>query len=90
MSEKNLAELIQEFQEENCGYTNNVSNLEEIIVGLNDEYGDQSFGYDRIIKRFLEDNPGCVEAIIDWIGEQNLPEWRENIEGVLEEDEEDC
>jgi hypothetical protein len=36
---------------------------------------------------FLEDNPGAVEAIIDWIGEQDFPEWNEAL--TEDEDEEE-
>lgn len=28
---------------------------------------------------FLEDNSGAIEAILNWIGEQDSPEWKENI-----------
>lgn len=34
---------------------------------------------------FLEDNSGCVEAIKEWIAEQNITEWKENLEAELPE-----
>lgn len=38
---------------------------------------------------FLEDNSGCLEVMIEWIGKQNVPEWRENVEAMLEEEPEE-
>lgn len=38
---------------------------------------------------FLKDNPGCVEAITGWIGEQRNDEWCENLESQLNERDED-
>jgi len=32
---------------------------------------------------FLEDNSGCVEAIKEWIAEQNVDEWKESLESHL-------
>lgn len=34
---------------------------------------------------FLEDNSGAIEAIIEWVAEQNNEEWREAIESELPE-----
>jgi hypothetical protein len=36
---------------------------------------------------FLEDNSGCIEAIKEWIGNQDIDEWKENLELEFEEDE---
>jgi hypothetical protein len=39
----------------------------------------------------LEDNPGMIEAMVTWLGEQDMPEWQESIEeSVGLEDEEEC
>lgn len=38
---------------------------------------------------FLEDNPGALEAIGDWIRSQNVPEWKANLEALLEPDEDE-
>ncbi|RJQ26736.1 hypothetical protein C4577_03010 [Candidatus Parcubacteria bacterium] len=37
---------------------------------------------------FLEDNPGCIEAIKKWIVDQDIPEWREEITSRLNYKEE--
>lgn len=34
---------------------------------------------------FFEDNPGAIEAIINWIGEQDIQEWKECLESELPE-----
>lgn len=37
---------------------------------------------------FLEDNSGAIEAIVEWIKERNVPEWKEAIESQLHDDSE--
>lgn len=39
---------------------------------------------------FLEDNPGALEAIGNWIAEQNVPEWKANLEALLEPEEDEA
>lgn len=34
---------------------------------------------------FMGDNPGIVEAMFEWIGEQNIPEWKELLTKSLNE-----
>ena len=47
----------------------------------------------RDLNLFLADNPGAVEAIVNWIRESNCPEWKENLEELVdiqtEEEEEE-
>ena len=38
---------------------------------------------------FLEDNSGAIEAIITWIGDQNIKEWKDNLESELPENLDD-
>lgn len=52
-------------------------------------YPGHGFKYGTPIESFLSDNPGAMQAILDWVGEQNIPEWRENLESHLSEDDED-
>lgn len=74
--------------------TKGVHNLCELVRALG--YKDpQYFGqfspeasYGDLIY-FLEDNPGAVEAILDFISEQDSSEWKENLESELVEDEEE-
>ena len=34
----------------------------------------REIGYDSL-EHFLEDNPGCIQAMIEWIGQQQQPDW---------------
>lgn len=91
--EKSFDEVFQEYQEQNKMWhfegPKGVRNLTEIVevLGYTGEYGQPS------IERFLEDNPGAIRAIADWISEQNIPEWTERLwdmcDKELEEDEDD-
>jgi len=38
---------------------------------------------------FLKDNSGCIDAIVEWIGDSGVPEWKETLEAELEHDEDD-
>ncbi len=38
---------------------------------------------------FLQDNPGAIRAVIDWIGEGQVDEWKESLESQLADSEED-
>ena len=38
------------------------------------------------IDTFLEDNPGAMEAVVNWIREANCLEWRQNLEELVEEE----
>ncbi len=40
-------------------------------------YREDGFKYGSSLERFLQDNPGACEAIIEWIGEQSDTEWHE-------------
>jgi len=74
--------------------TSGVHNLCRIVnaLGYQDE---QHFGqfhkgcYGDLI-HFLEDNPGAIEAVYNWICEQDLPMWRVEVQERLdpEQDEE--
>lgn len=55
-----------------------VENLDEVI---------RAIGYDDV-ENFLLDNPGAIEALISWIGEQRVEEWSDRLEDRLEEEEE--
>lgn len=44
----------------------------------------KTLGYEST-HAFLMDNPGAIGAIIEWISEQRLPEWREKLEASIGE-----
>ena len=56
------------------------------VSGLQDFIG--ILGYEDF-ESFLRDNQGCVENIYEWVKAQNVPEWKENLQEVVEEDEEE-
>lgn len=90
-----LREAIQIWEEEN-GERNDgrtgVENLAKLAgaLGYNDpmKFGQFLGGCYGDLIEFLEDNPGCVEAIKEWIAEQNLPVWVDSL-GYDEEEVED-
>jgi len=51
--------------------------------------------YGSPLEVFLSDNPGACDAIIEWMGEQNVEEWEYSLESELsmpereDEDEDD-
>lgn len=52
-----------------------VRRLEKVVREVCD-YGD--------LQQFLADNSGAVEAVVNWIREANCPEWKENLEELME------
>ena len=38
------------------------------------------YGSYNTMDMFLEDNPGCQEAIVEWIGNQRVAEWENNMD----------
>jgi hypothetical protein len=61
-----------------------VTNLEKVVSCVG--------GYNSI-HEFLEDNPGAIEAMIEWIRNTRSPEWESNLtkmgyKGYDEEDDE--
>jgi hypothetical protein len=83
-----LSEVLNEYTNRRGFHTegeSGVNSLEELVkaMGYEDQFG-------TAIDHFLSDNSGCIQAILEWIGEQNIQEWAEGIESQLtEEDDED-
>lgn len=55
--------------------------VERLETVLNEVCG---YGHWHPLQMFLEDNPGCVEAMLQWVGEQRVPEWEANLDEQLE------
>ena len=72
---EDLADMIEKFCSMNQIHHfeggRGVNNFEKIAKALNPDY--------RNIDTFLEDNPGCLQAMIEWIGNQNIEEWKESM-----------
>lgn len=78
-----LSEMIDKFCELNRLHHfeggRGVNNFEKIARALNPDYRD--------VDSFLEDNPGCIQAMIEWIGNQNIGEWKESMFAEIEEEQ---
>ena len=61
--------------------------LEELFETLG--YRNTGFRFGSPIEHFLSDNPGAQEALVNWIIELELPEWRDALVDALDEEEED-
>lgn len=61
-----------------------VRNLEKLcgdVCGYDDKWG-------GVLKNFFEDNPGAIEAVVEWIGSQNSPDWKDRLVDMVGEEEE--
>lgn len=87
-----MHELIQEFREEKMHCmegSRGVGNLCNLVraIGYRDAMNRMQYGNGCIgdLIEFLEDNSGAIEAIVTWIGDQDIQDWRENLESELPE-----
>ena len=48
-------------------------------------YESEGFKYGSSFERFMQDNPGCMHVIIDWIRDQvcDVKEWQDNLKDNL-------
>ena len=65
---KNLAKLVNAL-----GYSDTINRYGQMAGGAC--MGD--------IFVFLEDNPGAIEALIEWIGSRRSPEWKESLQAQV-------
>lgn len=96
MEIENLEEAIEKYRDQNEMYTNEgrrgVENLCKLarVIGYKDtQYFGQLSNGSSIgdLIEFFEDNSGAIDAVIEWMGTINAPEWKEAIEAELEEEE---
>ena len=45
--------------------------------------------YSGVMMNFFEDNPGAIEAVIEWIGTRKNSDWKDNLESLVGPEEED-
>ena len=45
--------------------------------------------YSGVMMNFFQDNPGAIEAVVEWIGNQRHADWKENLEALVGPSEED-
>lgn len=48
---------------------------------------DSNFG--SVLQNFFADNSGAIEAVIKWIGKQEVAEWKDNLDSLAGPDEEE-
>jgi hypothetical protein len=92
MSETTFREVFEEFENQekldrNEGRTG-VKNLCRVVnaIGYQDRLHFGAFSQNSSVGdliEFLEDNPGCIEAIKEWIIDQNVEWWRDNLLAFL-------
>lgn len=54
--------------------------LTELVEAMG--YTHSGFRFGDPIERFLSDNPGAIEVLVNWISEQRIDEWAEALSGV--------
>jgi len=85
IEDKSMGEIIEEWdakqRQKGIGYswegTTGVRKLEKFCADLG--YRTGNFVGDVPILNFLADNPGAIEAILNWVEEQENKEWKENL-----------
>jgi hypothetical protein len=49
-------------------------------------------GYEQmfsgLMENFFADNPGAIQAVVEWIESQNCPEWANNLDDLVGEEDE--
>lgn len=77
-----LSQCINRYMDENGFHSfdghRGKDRLEEIVGCLSDEYND--------LDSFFTDNPGAIEAVIEWVESQNFDHWIENFKENLDPD----
>ena len=87
---KDFDMLVDKFIDQNRMYhwegSKGIQNFEKLVraLGYNDHFGD-------MLREFLSDNSGAIEAMVEWIKDSRCQEWADTLaEQVCEdEDEED-
>ena len=84
-----IEEALRRYMDDNKMYcmegergVNNLTKIAHEVCGYTNEWG-------GVLLNFLADNPGAIEAVIDWIGKQKVIEWKDNLESLVGPDEED-
>lgn len=91
VAEAKLEKAVEKFIDDNKLYhfegDRGVGNLEKIVKEIG--YEGHGFKHGTPIEAFLSDNPGAIEALLEWIKEQHVPEWAEALSGNDDEDEDE-
>lgn len=85
LAEMDLQEVIGQYADHTGHYNyegeRGVDRLGELCkaIGYGNDYQDP-------LRAFLADNSGAIEAMIEWIGNQNCPNWKEKLVEFLSDD----
>lgn len=86
-----MSELVDQFMDQENIYRmegeQGIENISRLLEGMG--YFEHSFKYGSVLEVFLADNPGALQALVDWISDQHIQEWQECLESRLEADESD-
>jgi hypothetical protein len=87
--EKDMSDLVEEYIDANRLYSfegdSGLAKLEKLLGALG--YSGHNFRYGSPIESFLSDNSGAVEALVDWVRDQNNTEWKRSLEAALPEED---
>lgn len=90
MQNPEMSEILEKWQDyheiSRFEGTSGVKNLEKLLKSLGYSRGNY-VGYGNEIINFLSDNPGAIEAILNFIVETNDKNWNESL---IEDLPEDC
>lgn len=59
-----------------------VENFERLVRDMG-SYGDS---FSSPLRSFFEDNPGAIEAVVEWIMTSQVNEWKENLQEIVGEE----
>lgn len=94
LRDMDMCELLEAYQDKQGHYhfegERGVERLGKLCktIGYNDR---MCYNSSDVIAAFLADNPGAIDAVVEWIGRQNIPDWKQLMIASLElsETEED-
>lgn len=87
-AKRDMSEVLQQYMDENKMFCmegqRGVRYLDKIVrsVGYDDQFSTSA------IHAFLEDNSGCIEAIVEWIQSQRNSEWIAMLESQVSDPDE--
>jgi len=84
-----MSEAFEKFREQQIHSiegSRGVRCLENLFEALG--YG-EGFMRGRALEEFFGDNPGAIEAVVEWVGEQaeDCEDWSQRLEDSLEQEE---
>ena len=87
MSRDTFYEAVEDFlnQEEIHRFEGDsgLQNLETLLEAIG--YEGHGFRFGSVLESFLSDNPGAVEALVEWLMcVDSVPEWKERLEERLD------